>query len=130
MCTLRENYVVFNMSFYTTDICIIIAINNIQQYKRHLIKQMITYNGLEKKQIQTNDLIDLGLDCNSSVTARPWHLDEKYHPTNWVVSESIDFLHRRDPTKPFFLKMSFVRPHPPFDPPQTFYDQYITERSK
>lgn len=71
------------------------------------------------------DLLDLGLDCNSSVTARPWHLPEEYHPTNWVVTESIDFLRRRDPTKPFFLKMSFVRPHPPFDPPQTFFDQYI-----
>ncbi|MUV36889.1 Arylsulfatase [Lentibacillus sp. JNUCC-1] len=73
------------------------------------------------------DLLDMGLDCNSSVTARPWQLPEKYHPTNWVVSESIDFLRRRDPTKPFFLKMSFVRPHPPFDPPQTFFDQYINE---
>src|SRR5690625_6342688 len=59
--------------------------------------------------------------------ARPWTLPEELHPTNWVTTQSIDFLRRRDPTKPFFLKMSFVRPHPPFDPPQTFYDQYINE---
>src|SRR5690625_5573222 len=83
---------------------------------------------LREKTSSNNDLIDLGLDCNSSVTARPWHLDEKFHPTNWVVSESIDFLRRRDPTKPFFLKMSFVRPHPPFDPPQTYYDYYVKDR--
>lgn len=70
------------------------------------------------------DLIDLGLDCNASTVARPWHLPEALHPTNWVVTESIDFLRRRDPTKPFFLKMSFVRPHPPFDPPQAFFDMY------
>lgn len=70
------------------------------------------------------DLIDLGLDCNSSTVARPWHLDEELHPTNWVTTQSIDFLRRRDPTKPFFLKMSYVRPHPPFDPPQAFYDMY------
>lgn len=82
---------------------------------------------LREKTNANKDLIDLGLDCNSSVTARTWHLDEEYHPTNWVVSQSIDFLRRRDPTKPFFLKMSFVRPHPPFDPPQAFYDQYIDE---
>lgn len=82
---------------------------------------------LREKTGSARDLLDLGLDCNSSVTARPWHLAEEYHPTNWVVSESIDFLRRRDPTKPFFLKMSFVRPHPPFDPPQTYFDQYINE---
>lgn len=70
------------------------------------------------------DFIDNGLDCNSSTVARPWHLPESLHPTNWVVTESIDFLRRRDPSKPFFLKMSFVRPHPPLDPPQAFYDMY------
>ncbi|WP_106768696.1 arylsulfatase [Paenibacillus faecalis] len=70
------------------------------------------------------DLIDHGLDCNASTVTRPWHLEEKYHPTNWVVSESIDFLRRRDPSKPFFLWTSFVRPHPPFDPPQVYFDMY------
>lgn len=72
------------------------------------------------------DLTDLGLDCNSSTIARPWHLPEEYHPTNWVVTQSIDFLRRRDPTKPFFLKMSFVRPHPPFDPPRDYFDYYMS----
>ena len=70
------------------------------------------------------DITDLGLDCNSSTVARPWHLAEELHPTNWVTTQSIDFLRRRDPTKPFFLKMSFVRPHPPFDPPQVYFDMY------
>lgn len=70
------------------------------------------------------DLLDLGLDCNASTMARPWHLAESLHPTNWVVTQSIDFLRRRDPRKPFFLSMAFVRPHPPFDPPQAFLDMY------
>ncbi|WP_440897568.1 arylsulfatase [Amphibacillus sp. Q70] len=70
------------------------------------------------------DLTDLGLDCNSSTVARPWALAEELHPTNWVVTRSIDFLRRRDPTKPFFLNMSFVRPHPPFDPPEFYYNMY------
>ncbi|WP_190279478.1 arylsulfatase [Ornithinibacillus gellani] len=81
-------------------------------------------NWLRDKTGSQADLIDLGLDCNSSTVARPWHLAEELHPTNWVTTRSIDFLRRRDPTKPFFLKMSYVRPHPPFDPPQTFYDMY------
>ncbi|OXM83280.1 arylsulfatase [Paenibacillus rigui] len=72
-----------------------------------------------------SDLLDLGLDCNASTVARPWHLPEALHPTNWVVTQSIDFLRRRDPRKPFFLSMSFVRPHPPFDPPQAFLDMYL-----
>lgn len=67
-----------------------------------------------------------GLESNSWV-ARPWHLDENLHPTNWVVGESIRFLERRDPTKPFFLWMSFVRPHAPLDPPQVYFDQYIRQ---
>lgn len=70
------------------------------------------------------DMTDLGLDCNSSTVARPWNLPEAWHPTNWVTTQSIDFLRRRDPSKPFFLKMSYVRPHPPFDPPQVYYDMY------
>lgn len=71
-----------------------------------------------------NDMNDLGLDCNASTVARPYHLPEHLHPTNWTVSQSIDFLRRRDPDKPFFLMTSFVRPHPPMDPPQAYFDMY------
>ncbi|WP_257349003.1 arylsulfatase [Pseudalkalibacillus decolorationis] len=84
-------------------------------------------NWLREKTGSKNDMIDLGLDCNASTVTRPWHLAEELHPTNWVTTQSIDFLRRRDPSKPFFLKMSYVRPHPPFDPPQAFYDMYINE---
>ncbi|WP_052020282.1 arylsulfatase [Paenibacillus pini] len=77
-----------------------------------------------RERVPGADMTDLGLDCNSSTVARPWHLAEMQHPTNWVVTESIDFLRRRDPSKPFFLWMSFVRPHPPFDPPQAYLDLY------
>jgi arylsulfatase A-like enzyme len=72
------------------------------------------------------DFVEPGLDCNSSMVSRPWHLAESLHPTNWVVTRSIDFLRRRDPTMPFFLFMSFVAPHPPLTPPQTYLEQYLT----
>ena len=71
----------------------------------------------------TADYIDTGVGCNGYV-ARPWMYDEMLHPTSWVATESIDFLRRRDPTKPFFLMMSFHRPHPPLDPPQHYLDRY------
>ncbi|MDQ6423483.1 arylsulfatase [Paenibacillus sp. LHD-117] len=70
------------------------------------------------------DITDNGLDCNASTIARPWHLAEELHPTNWTVTQSIDFLRRRDPSKPFFLYTSFVRPHSPLDPPQAYLDMY------
>lgn len=66
---------------------------------------------------------DHGAGCNS-VVARPWDKPEAYHPTTWVVSEAIDWLYRRDPTSPFFLYLSFHRPHAPFDPPQWALDRY------
>lgn len=69
------------------------------------------------------DITDTGLEVNSFV-ARPWPYEEKYHPTNWVTDRSIDFLRRRDRSKPFFLMSSYVRPHPPFDAPQCFFDMY------
>jgi len=72
------------------------------------------------------DLILHGMNANSWV-ARPWHYDESVHPTTWATTQAIDFLRRRDPTKPFFLFLSYVRPHPPFDPPKVYFDQYITQ---
>ena len=69
------------------------------------------------------DVTDSGVECNSWV-ARPWPYEEALHPTNWVASRSIDFLRRRDPRKPFFLMVSFVRPHAPYDAPQCYFDMY------
>ncbi|MCL2645744.1 MAG: arylsulfatase [Phycisphaerales bacterium] len=65
-----------------------------------------------------------GVQCNSNV-ARPWDKAEELHPTNYVVGESLDFLRRRDTTMPFFLYMSFHRPHPPYDPPAWAFEQYL-----
>jgi arylsulfatase A-like enzyme len=70
------------------------------------------------------DYFDHGVNCNS-IVARPWDKAEYLHPTNFVVSQGIDFLRRRDPRKPFFLFLSFHRPHPPYDPPAWAFEQYI-----
>lgn len=72
------------------------------------------------------DMILHGINCNSWV-ARPWPYSEEVHPTTYVTTMAIDFLRRRDPTKPFFLFVSYHRPHPPLDPPQVYYDQYINQ---
>ena len=69
---------------------------------------------------------DHGVDGNSWV-ARPWHLPESLHATNWTVDEAVRFMDIRDPDVPFFLWVSFTRPHPPCTPPQALFDQYIRE---
>ncbi len=57
-------------------------------------------------------------------TARPWHLEERLHPVVWTVETGLEQLRKRDPTKPFFLWLSFLRPHSPYDPPGYFWDMY------
>lgn len=51
-------------------------------------------------------------------------LPARLHPTAWVADRSIDFLKRRDPSKPFFLWSSFIHPHPPFSPPTPWNKLY------
>jgi arylsulfatase A-like enzyme len=70
------------------------------------------------------DYTSHGLSCNS-IVARPWDKPEALHPTNWVVTEALSWLFRRDPSVPFFLYLSFHRPHPPFDPPEWAFDQFL-----
>ena len=71
----------------------------------------------------TADIDDHGVGCND-VVGRPFDKDERLHPSTWAMSEAVDFLKRRDPTTPFFLYLSFHRPHGPFDPPQWAWDLY------
>ena len=65
-----------------------------------------------------------GCDANGWL-GRPWHLEERFHPTVWTNDVTLDQLRRRDPTKPYFVWCSHLRPHSPYDPPQHFWDMYI-----
>ncbi|MGJ3244164.1 MAG: arylsulfatase [Opitutales bacterium] len=65
-----------------------------------------------------------GISANA-YPARPWPGPERSHFTNWCAEMAIDFLERRDPTAPFFLKVSFLHPHQPCTPPQLYYDRYL-----
>lgn len=78
---------------------------------------------LKEKVGQHADINASGPECNSWIT-HPWIYEERLHPTNWVVDESIRFLKTRDRRKPFFLMSSFVRPHQPFDAPASYFDMY------
>lgn len=66
---------------------------------------------------------DHGVSFNSW-HARPWHTFEHVHPSAWTMSRAIEFLARRDPGQPYFLNISFARPHSPYVPPAYYYDLY------
>jgi arylsulfatase A-like enzyme len=59
--------------------------------------------------------------------ARPWHTEEYLHPTAWTMKRSLDFIRERDRDKPFFLNISFARPHSPYVPPQYYFDYYYNK---
>lgn len=62
---------------------------------------------------------------HNDYTARPWHLKESLHCTNWTVDVALDFLRKRDPSCPLFLVVSFLAPHPPLVPPACYFERYI-----
>jgi len=66
---------------------------------------------------------DHGVDWNSWL-ARPWHTEERLHPTAWTMARSLEFLASRDRSEPFFLNISFARPHSPYVPPPYYFDLY------
>ena len=63
------------------------------------------------------------LDSNALV-AVPWPHDENLHPSTWTATSAIELLERRDPTRPFFLQVGFHRPHPPLDPPMSWFARF------
>ncbi len=70
------------------------------------------------------DETENGLHFNSATVARPSRIPEKWHNNTWTANTAIDFIKRRDKTRPFLLNVSFARPHPPIEPPQAYWDMY------
>ena len=69
------------------------------------------------------DPMATGLEYND-YRGRPYALDEYYHPTAYVGRAAVNFFETYNETKPFFLKVSFHRPHSPYDPPESWMSQY------
>ena len=51
-------------------------------------------------------------------------LPEELHPTRWMGDVATRFIETYDQPAPFFLKVSFARPHSPYDPPKRLFDRY------
>lgn len=66
---------------------------------------------------------ETGLGWNDR-TSRPFVFPEEMHATHWTGSTAVKFLEQYKRAAPFFLKVSFIRPHSPYDPPKRFYEMY------
>ena len=56
-----------------------------------------------------------------------WRLSPLPEPattTGWTAERAMRFIDRRDPSRPFFLYVSFDKPHPPFTPPAEYWEIY------
>ena len=59
-------------------------------------------------------------------TARAYVLPERLHPTRWTAECAVRFIESYSRPQPWFLKVSFARPHSPYDPPQRWWDRYAS----
>jgi arylsulfatase len=81
------------------------------------------YHGWFHSQAPNLDPNATGLDWNG-YEAWPYALPEHLHPTHWTGQTAVRFLEGFQRSEPFFLKVSFVRPHSPYDPAPRFWDLY------
>ncbi|MGH7143809.1 MAG: arylsulfatase [Planctomycetota bacterium] len=79
---------------------------------------------LEKQPEVKSGWLGHGVPANSWL-GRPSHLPEDLLQETWFTTQALDFLDRRDPTRPFFLCLSFNGPHPPWTPPQVYFDLFM-----
>jgi len=80
---------------------------------------------LRNKGVTLPDTSDAHGQGPNAYPVTPWHLDDELHFSNWCVTEAIEFLERRDPSRPFFLNVSFLNPHQPYTPPRFYLDRYL-----
>lgn len=53
-----------------------------------------------------------------------YKLKEHLHPTSWTGQTACELIRNYKSDKPLFLKVSFARPHSPYDPPKRYLDMY------
>jgi arylsulfatase A-like enzyme len=51
-------------------------------------------------------------------------LPERLHATRWMGDTAVNFLKTYERPEPFYLKVSFIRPHSPYDPPARWMGRY------
>ncbi len=62
--------------------------------------------------------------CNNDYLVNQWHLEDKFHPTNWITRQMCETILRRDSSRPSFWYLSYNHPHPPLAPLKQYLDLY------
>ncbi len=76
-----------------------------------------------RRQMHTPNLRQTGLGFNEIQPGMTRFPPELYS-TNWLVDQGVDFIRHRDKTQPFFLWLSLLDPHPPFEIHEPYYSMY------
>ena len=74
-------------------------------------------------QMPTGNPHATGLGWND-YRGKTFALPEHLHATHWTGQTAVNFLQTYERPEPFFLKVSFIRPHSPYDPPSRWMQQY------
>jgi arylsulfatase len=70
-----------------------------------------------------------GISWNDNICAN-YALDEKLHPTTWTGNQAVKKIQEHANSRtgiPLYLKVSFARPHSPYDAPSRFVEMYNWE---
>ena len=74
-------------------------------------------------QLPDKDPHATGLTWND-YRGKPFVYPEEMHATHWTGQTAVNFLKGYERAEPFFLKVSFIRPHSPYDAPERCFRIY------
>jgi arylsulfatase len=81
------------------------------------------YRGWFMSEAPAKDPDATGLTFND-YRAKAFVHPERLHPTHWTGETAMHFIETYDEPAPFFAKVSFARPHSPYDPPERWMNAY------
>jgi choline-sulfatase len=103
---------------------------NLHGYDRALIYDGTSYSDKVDDYGQWLARVAPGVDEHSTGLGwndrggKPWPHADYLHPTSWTGQQAVDFINDYHLDRPFFLKVSFHRPHSPYDPIHKWFDYY------
>lgn len=93
-------------------------------YTAHKVQEKCDFTLWFEKNAPGKDLNASGLGYNDRRGGICFPFQEYLHPTAWTADRAVEFLKSYRDEAPWMLKVSFQRPHCPYDPPQRWHKAY------